>query len=327
MAQENRQKIKLLKLHEYLRQETDEEHPLTTNQLCSILTDMDISCDRRTLAKDIALLNEEGIEVMSTWVGKEKAYYIEDRSFSVPELKILIDAVQASSFITKKKSDELIGKIADLGGSHRAEILKSNMVCFNTRKHTNEAIYYNVNTLEDAIFQKKKIIFKYFDIDLHGNKVYRKDAHHYVAEPIALVFNEDNYYLVVYSSKYDDTTNYRVDKMSNVEILEDCISDKALSLRGNISNYTEQAFKMYSGTLTSVTVEFDSRLLGAVYDKFGEEIKIKPLGNGKYSTTLRVQISPVFWGWLLQFAGEMKITAPKSAIAQFKEHLARITDS
>lgn len=143
MAQENWQKYKLLKLLELLRQETDEQHPLATSALCNRLAEMGISCERRTLTKDIAVLNELGYEVMWNWVGKEKGYYIEDRSFSVPELKILIDAVQAASFITDKKTAELIDKISELGGTHKADILKSNMVCFNTRKHSNESIYYS----------------------------------------------------------------------------------------------------------------------------------------------------------------------------------------
>ena len=196
MAQENWQKYKLLKLLELLRQETDEQHPLSTSQICSKLGEMGISCERRTLTKDIAVLNELGYEVMWNWVGKEKGYYIEDRSFSVPELKILIDAVQAASFVTEKKTAELIDKIAALGGSHKADILKSNMVCFNTRKHSNESIYYNVGFLEDAIQQQKKVIFYYYDLNENGEKVYRREHHHYVVEPIALVFNDDNYYLM-----------------------------------------------------------------------------------------------------------------------------------
>ena len=172
MAQENWQKYKLLKLLELLRQETDEQHPLSTSQICNKLGEMGISCERRTLTKDIAVLNELGYEVMWNWVGKEKGYYIEDRSFSVPELKILIDAVQAASFVTEKKTTELIDKIAALGGSHKADILKSNMVCFNTRKHSNESIYYSVGFLEDAIKQQKKVIFYYYDLNENGEKVY-----------------------------------------------------------------------------------------------------------------------------------------------------------
>ena len=166
MAKENWQKYKLLRLLELLQQETDEEHPLTTNTICARLTELGLPCERRTLSKDIALLNSIGYEVMCQRVGKEYGYYITDRSFSVPELKILIDAVQAASFITEKKTAELVDKLAALGGSHKADILKSNMVCFNTRKHSNESIFYNVGYLEDAIEQKKKDGMTYFVCDI-----------------------------------------------------------------------------------------------------------------------------------------------------------------
>lgn len=325
MAQDNCQKIKLLKLLELLRQETDEQHPLPTNTLCAKLGDMGITCDRRTLAKDIALLNDQGYEVMWTWVGKEKGYYIEDRSFSVPELKILIDVVQAASFITDKKTAELIDKIAALGGSHKADILKSNMVCFNTRKHSNESIYYNVGFLEDAIQQQKKVIFYYYDLNENGEKVYRREHHHYVVEPIALVFNDDNYYLMVYSAKHDGTANYRVDRMDHVEIVDEAISEKALVLREGIDSYTEQAFKMYGGQQVDVVLEFNDKLIGAVYDKFGEDTKMIRAGD-KCIATVKVQISPVFWGWLFQFAGQMKVLSPDTVIADYKEHAAMLDE-
>ena len=151
--QENYRKIKLLKLLDLLRLDTDEQHPLTTSQLCARLGEMGIVCDRRTLSRDIALLNEMGYEVMDTGVGHEKGYFVEDRSFRIPELKILMDAVQGASFITEKKTAELLEKIAALGGSHRAEILKGNAVNFKTTKHSNEQIFYNIwgFTVRDAI--------------------------------------------------------------------------------------------------------------------------------------------------------------------------------
>ena len=318
MAQDNCQKIKLLKLLELLRQETDEQHPLTTMDICNRLGAMGISCERRTLSKDVALLNEQGYEVMWRWVGKEKGYYIEDRSFSIPELKILIDAIQASSFITEKKTADLIRKIANLGGSHRAELLQGNMVCFNTRKHSNESIYYNVSSLEDALQHQKKVLFRYFDLDEHGQKVYRREGHRYVVEPVALVFNEDNYYLVVYSSRHDSTANYRVDRMDHVEVLSDAVSEKAISLRGGVAEYTEQAFKMYGGTPTDIVIEFDNQLIGAVYDKFGEDTQMMRSGENKCIATVKVQISPTFWGWLFQFAGLMKVISPDVVIEEYK---------
>lgn len=326
MAQDNCQKIKLLKLLELLRQETDEQHPLTTMDICNRLGAMGISCERRTLSKDVALLNEQGYEVMWRWVGKEKGYYIEDRSFSIPELKILIDAVQASSFITEKKTADLIGKIANLSGSHRAELLQGNMVCFNTRKHSNESIYYNVSSLEDALQHQKKVLFRYFDLDEQGQKVYRREGHRYVVEPVALVFNEDNYYLVVYSSRHDSTANYRVDRMDHVEVLSDAVSEKAISLRGGVAEYTEQAFKMYGGTPTDIVIEFDNQLIGAVYDKFGEDTQMMRSGENKCIATVKVQISPTFWGWLFQFAGLMKVISPDNVIEEGKRCLVQLTE-
>ena len=180
MPEENYQKIELLKIMEILRQETDEEHPMTKVELAARLVAMNVSCSPRSLIRDIKLLNEQGYEIMERLIGHEKAYFVCDRSFSVPELKILIDAVQAASFVTNKKTGELIDKIAALGGSHRAAILKGNMVKFNTRKHRNETIYYTVGFIEDAIQRNKKIIFRYFDLDENGQKVYRRDGHHYV---------------------------------------------------------------------------------------------------------------------------------------------------
>ena len=323
MAHDNWQKYKLLKLLELLRQETDEQHPLSTSQICNKLGEMGISCERRTLTKDSAVLNELGYEVMWIWVGKEKGYYIEDRSFSVPELKILIDAVQAASFVTEKKTAELIDKIAALGGSHKADILKSNMVCFNTRKHSNESIYYNVGFLEDAILQRKKVIFCYYDLNENGTKVYRRDHHHYVVEPIALVFNDDNYYLMVYSAKHDGTANYRVDRMDHVEIVDEAISEKALALREGIDSYTEQAFKMYGGRQVDVVLEFDDKLIGVVYDKFGEDTQMIRSGD-KCITTVKVQISPVFWGWLFQFGNQMRILSPKKLADDYKKQIASV---
>ena len=319
MAQDNYRKIKLLKLLDMLRQETDEQNPLSTSQICAKLGQMGIVCDRRTLPRDVAILNEQGYEIMSLMVGHDKCYYVEDRSFSVPELKILIDAVQAASFITDKKTAELVDKIASLGGTHRAEILKSNMVCFNTRKHSNEQIYYNVDTLEQAIQDNKKVIFYYFNLDENGNKAYRRDHHHYVVEPIALAFNEDNYYLISYSARHDGTANYRLDRMEAVEIIDEDICEKAIALRESVSGYTEQVFKMYGGETVEVVLEFSDNLIGAVYDKFGEETQMTRVADDKCTAAVKVQVSPVFWGWLFQFGKQMKILSPEGVSQEYKQ--------
>lgn len=321
MARENIRKVKILILLDLLRQNTDEEHPMTTNAIAENLAGMDIPCDRRTISQDIATLNDLGYEILSTMVGHEKGYYVEDRSFSIPELKILIDAVQASSFITEKKSRELPQKLAALAGTHRAEVLQRNMVCFNTRKHSNEKILYTVDTLEGAISSQKKVIFLYFDLNEKGERVYRRGGHHYVVEPIALVFNEDNYYLASYSSRHDSTSHYRLDRMDSVEIIDEPCSEKAAELRDQVASYTEQAFKMFSGHLEDVILEFDRSVIGAVYDKFGESTAMIPVGENKCVATVKVRISPVFWGWLFQFGSQMRLLSPANVVADYTKLL------
>ncbi len=182
-------------------------------------------------------MNANDMDIIVTKVGKQKAYYTEDRPFFVPELKILVDAVQAASFITEKKTEELVDKIANLGSTNRAETLKSNRVHFNTRKHTNENIYYNM----DALQRKKKIIFRYFDLNIDGQKCYRREGHHYVAEPVALVYNEDNYYAILYSERHGGTANYRIDRMDSVEVIDDDITEKA-----NKKSLIKQAFDVHT---------------------------------------------------------------------------------
>ena len=321
MTLDNYRKVKLLKLLELLRQHTDEQNPMTTAEICDAMGEMGIPCDRRIVTQDVASLNALGYEIMSIMMGHEKAYYVADRNFSIPELKILIDAVQAASFITEKKSRELTDKIAALAGSHRAEVLKRNMVCFNTRKHSNEKILYTIDTLEEAILTQRKIIFLYFDLDEKAQRVYRRGGHHYVVEPVALVFNEDNYYLTCYSSRHDSASNYRVDRMDGVQIIEEPCSEKAIALRNQVAAYTEQAFKMFSGQLEDVVLEFDRGVIGAVYDKFGESVRMMPSSESKIVATVRVRISPTFWGWVFQFGRQMKLLSPAHVVAEYDQKL------
>ena len=321
MARDNYRKVKLIKLLELLRQHTDEQHPMTTAEICVKMEEMGIPCDRRIVTQDVIALNELGYEIMATMIGHEKAYFVEDRSFSLPELKILIDAVQASSFITEKKSQELIEKIAALAGSHRAQVLKRNMVCFNTRKHSNEKILYTIDTLEEAILKQRKVIFLYFDLDEKGERVYRRGGHHYVVEPVALVFNEDNYYMTCYSSRHDSTSNYRVDRMDGVKIIEEPCSEKAIALREQVASYTEQAFKMFSGQPEDVVLEFERGVIGAVYDKFGESVQMMANGESKILATVKVRVSPTFWGWVFQFGSQMKILSPAHVVQEYDRRL------
>lgn len=324
MPKENHQKMKMLKLMEMLLQDSDEEHPLLTNQIIHSLNEMGITCDRRTVRHDMELLNTYGYEVQSRFVKHEKGYYVMDRQFSVPELKILIDAVQAASFITPNKTNEFIDKIANLGGSYRASILESNMVCFNTAKHSNEAIYYTISKLENALQNKKKASFYYFDRDENGRKVYRKNMKRYIVDPMALIFNDDNYYLMCYSEKYKGICNYRLDRMEIVNIEQEDIVEEAIMDESDIASYTEQVFKMYGGEAVDVELEFKRSLIGVVQDKFGEDVKMKKASADTCIALIKVQIAPTFWGWLFQFVGEMKIISPKYLVQEYKDRAYKL---
>ena len=237
-----------------------------------------------------------------------------------------MSTVQAACFITEKQTKALVGKVADLGGSHRAEILKENIVCFNTTKHTNEAIYENVAELEKALCDKKQASFYYFDRDEDGKRVYRKEKKRYVVEPMALIFNDDNYYLMTWSSKYEDITNYRVDRMEEVTVEEDDVSESAKINDSDIAAFTEQAFKMYGGDVVDVTVEFNDKLIGVVQDKFGEDTKILRTGSDKCAASIQVRESPTFWGWLFQFVGEMSILSPEPLMEEYRNRARMILE-
>ncbi len=317
MTKENYQKIKLLKLYELLYQITDEEHPLSTAEICEHMVSQGIKVDRRTLAEDIVTLNNYGYEIIGCRGKHAKTYYVIDRSFDVPELKILIDAVQAASFITPKKTADLTDKIANLGGSHRAEILKRNLVNFNTNKHTNEAIYYNVQALEEGITRKKQVSFFYFYLDENGERIHRKEKRRYRVNPVALVFNDDNYYLVCYNDKYNNLSNYRVDRMEQVEVEEIDITVSNCTMNFNLSDYREQAFKMYVGPVREVVLKCDFAMINAIYDKFGEDTLISKAENNRYLTTVKVQISPTFYGWCLFYQDKLKIVSPREVIEEY----------
>lgn len=324
---ENMQKIKLLKLYELLRNETDENHPISRRDLCNRLNKLGISSNVRTLSKDIEVLQDNGFEIMSYLKDKERFYYVPEHELSIPEIKILIDAVQAASFITEKKTAELVEKVAALAGSHSAELLKKNMVCFNTRKHTNEAVLYTVDSIEDAIIRKKKIAFNYFHLNEKAEREYvltptgRKKR--YYVEPVALIFNEDNYYLMGYMARHPGkTASYRIDRIDHIEVVEESVlSEEALEKISTVAEFTEQAFKMFSGELEEVVLQFDKSLVSPVFDKFGEDIPMTMVDEKTCEATVRVQISPTFFGWLAQFGKKMLVSSPDNVVEKFKTHI------
>ena len=321
MANDNCQKIKLLKLMELLRQETDENHPITTSEICRRLGKMGISCERRTVGKDMKVLRSQGFEIMSELKGHENSYWVSDRSFELPELKILMDAVQAALFIPEDKTEELITKIAALGGSHQAELLRGNLVRFNTRKHSNRAVFYSVQAIENAIQEKKKLSFRYYDLNENLEKVYRMEGGRYLTEPLALIYDDNNYFMISYSAKYEHMLTYRVDRMDQVKTEDEPLSESARRQTEKSLELVEQAFRMFQGEQREVTLRFRDRIIGLLYDKFGESLQITRISSDLCETTVTVQISPPFWSWLFMLSGDLRLTGPDDLVEEYKTQL------
>jgi len=316
-------RLRLLRIWEILNKETDEDHPMGTETLREKLLEGGIDCHRTTLYEDIKLLNDSGYEIMCRR-GRSNQYYVMDRKFSNPEVHILMDAVQAASFITSKKTTELVDKIANLAGSQKAMVLKKNIVQFNTAKSDNENIYYSVNEIVTAINTNRKIIFLYFDYDSNHNRVYRHNGHHYVVSPYATIFADGHYYLVIYDKRYNKMTHYRIDRMDKVEIIEELADMPPEELAFDIAEHKKQLFGMFSGETTSVTIEMKSFLLDAVFDLFGNKTRILPYGDDKIRFTADVQISDLFFGWCSSFGQNLKLIAPQHILEAYKEYTAKV---
>lgn len=328
MKKENGYKIKLLKILEILRQDSDEERYLTTAEIISKLESQGIVCDRRTLFNDIKVLNEYGYEVlMEQEIGMPNKYCIVDRSFDVPELRILMDAVEAASFITPSKTKNLIDKIADLGGSHRAELLKNDTRFYNTTKHSNESIYYSINEIVLAIEQKKKVSFKYYDFNANKEKVFRKDGGRFYLSPLALVVNSDNYYLVGYNELYQKVLHYRVDRMQEVRMSHHEIGDVEEINNFNLELRQKQIFDMFGGEEEDVTIQVKKTLIDAVLDKFGENIELIDKDEEWAEFTATVQVSPTFLAWCCSFGNRLIIKSPASVVENVKEYIKEMMEN
>lgn len=311
----NPKRLRIFQLVDILRRETDAENPISTSQLCAKLD----NCDRKTIYRDIDMLIEAGFEIYSRMESKDKVYYMMDRQFNAAELKVLMDAVQAAAFIPETQTKTLIEKIACLAGERKSELLQKGVVGFNTKKHSNEEIFLNIDAIERALREGSQVAFYYFDLDEHVQRQYRHDKKRYAVEPIALIYNSDNYYLRSYSPENNEMRNYRVDRMEQVEVLEDSISESARVSDKELAEYTETVFSMYSGTPENVVLQFDNSLLGVVYDQFGEDTTIARKNKTTCMAFVKVQISGPFWGWLMQFPDKMGIVSPDHVAAKFRE--------
>lgn len=314
-------KLLVLKIWEILHQETDEDHPMGTETLRAKLKQYGYECGRRLIYDDIALLNANGYEIKcNRKISNE--YYVVDRAFDIAELQILMDAVQAASFVSPKKTKQFIGKIAQLAGDRKAEVLQKNTVEFHTPKSDNEKIYYSVDKIGRAIEQQRQISFLYFDYDIHHQRVYRKEKRRYVVNPISTVFSNDNYYLMCNDDKHDRIGHYRIDRMDDVQIAENPITKVEETRRYDLARHKKALFGMFNGEDERVTFQADISLIDHIFDRFGDDINISYGDSNTVIFTADVQVSKPFLGWCCSFGNLLKVSEPQSVVFQVKDFLS-----
>jgi len=316
MSKLSNQKLKLLYLLKILMEKTDTEHTLTVPEMIKELKNYNINAERKSIYDDIESLKTFGIDILCK-KSKTYNYYIASRTFQLAELKLLADAVASSKFITEKKSKQLINKIGSLTSSHEAKQLTRQIYVAGRVKAINEKIYYNVDIIHQAISNNKQISFKYFEYTLDKKKRYRNDGNKYTVSPYALTWDDENYYMISYYEKYDGITHFRVDKMTDIEILE--LESRKEEI--NIAEYTKKIFSMFVGEEETVRIQFDNSLLGVVIDRFGKDTVTYKIDDNSFMAILTVEISPPFWGWIFQFGNKARIVSPGKVREEFVEYI------
>ncbi len=323
MKQAN-QKLKLLYLMQILLEETDEEHTLTVPQMISKLAHLGINAERKSIYDDLECLKLYGIDICSR-KSKTTDYFVASRDFELPELKLLVDSVQSSKFITQKKSMELISKIEKLTSSENAKKLQRQVYVIGRPKTLNEKIYYNVDVLHEAIAENKQISFKYFSFDVNKEKIYRKGGEKYIESPMALSWDDENYYLITYKDKYEGYTHYRVDKMENISVLDE---NRIMPKKDfNLSDYSKRMFQMFGGEETDVLIRFENELVGTVIDRFGAQVPITKDGPDHFICSVTVAVSSQFLSWIMSFGKRAEILSPYSVIENLKKLLEEIKNT
>lgn len=320
------QKLKMLYLVKIFTEETDDQHALTMAQIIEKLNSCGVNADRKTLYQDFEELRTFGLDINAQQEGRSYRYYLGAREFELPELKLLVDAVQSAKFITDKKSSELIKKLESLVSRHEARQLQRQVMITGRIKSMNESIYYNVDKIHDAINGNKKIRFKYFQWNTKKEMELRRDGNWYYTSPWALMWDDENYYLITYDRYYDKIVHYRVDKMLEIEILEEKREGQEQFEAFNMPQYSKSLFGMFSGEEVDVTLECRNFLAGVILDRFGKEVSLIPADEDHFQVKVRVALSDQFLGWVLALGDAIRIVAPEPVVSQMKEHLIQAAE-
>lgn len=322
MAKSANQKLKLLILKDYLLRNSDEKHPVTIPQIIEELGRYDIKAERKSLYDDLEALRVYGLDIVQS----RGNYYVGQRNFETPELKLLVDSIQSSKFITEKKTMSLIKKLEELASMYDAQLLERQVYVRNRVKSMNESVYYNVDSIADAINQDRAICFKYFEYTVTKERRIRRNGDWYVVSPFALMWDDENYYMVAWDANAGSLKHYRVDKMLEITALKDARKGKEAFAEVDMAAYAKKTFGMFTGQDRSVRLRFKNILAGAVFDRFGRDVMLIPDGEDHFVVTLDVAVSPQFYSWVFGFGTDVEILSPDDIRERAADLAQQITD-
>lgn len=323
MPKSPNQKLKLLYIMQLLMEKSDGQHPVTMSDIIAHLEANVISAERKSIYSDIESLQLFGMDIIQQR-GANGGYYVASRNFELPELKLLVDSVQSSKFITQKKSMALIKKIESLASTYDAQLLHRQVYVKNRIKNMNESIYYTVDEIHNGIATDSKICFKYFDYTTNKERIYRRGGNMYCVSPFALTWDDENYYMLGYDSAAGIIKHFRVDKLTDISVTDEKRDGREIFENLDLAAYSRTHFGMFTGKEERVTLEFSNSLVGAVIDRFGKDISIIPCDEEHFCIHTEAAVSPQFFGWLCGFGDAVRVVAPESVVLQMKEHISEI---
>ena len=320
MSKGSNQKLKLSYLTKIMLAKTDDEHALTMPQIIEELEKYDVTAERKSIYSDFADMTDKlGIEIIKEQIGRETYYHVGAREFELAEVKLLIDAIQSSKFITQTKSRELITKIKCFVSEHQAKQLQRQVYINDRVKTMNESVYYNVDFIHTAIYQNKKIRFKYFKWDISKKLVPRHNGDWFVASPWALTWDDENYYMVAIDGLDQKIKHYRVDKMMRISIEDEKRDGKEEFKNFDMAEYSKATFGMYQGQKTKVKILFSNYMSGVFIDRFGKDISFRPIDEEHSELHVDVNVSPQFYGWIFSLGKDVRVVGPDEVVEQMRE--------
>lgn len=317
---DNNAKLRPLYLAKLLYERTDEDNFLTTAQLAQILSDeYDIPAHRQTIKADIELLEQFGMDIQET-KSTQNRYNLVSRRFEIAELKLLIDAVQSSKFITKEKSEQMVAKIVTLAGRHKAEELRRNLSVEGRTKSANRQELLIVDAINEAINAGRKIAFQYFTYNASKEKRLRHGGENYVFSPYYLIWNGDYYYVLGFSDKHGKVGSFRVDRIS---ARPDILPDSAVPVPDDfcIDDFLATTFRMYGSESEDVELICDNSVMNAIIDRFGEDVAVYPRDMSTFRAVVRVAVNHIFFSWVFGFGDKVRIKGPEDAKEKYREQV------